>query len=683
MLLPWLAHHIDFGELTTTELARHILPPEQVTIAVEGSVRSATVEMAFKNYAEVFPDAVAVVTREPKAKEFDPDCDVFVYLRSLEPPVAERRQEASAVGIPIIYALDDDLLRLYGGKPKSADLIAAIERHLREADAVIVYSRSLVDAVAARNPRVTTLLMNMPARYLDRPAAGADARPTRYLIIGRLVRQRELRALADELRAFFAAHPDEARLTVFADERLEPDYRALLEGIDFDTTPLLHYREFREFLAGSEFDFVVNPLRDSPFNRGKSPVKFFEATIAGAVLITSAMPVYKPVEHNVSGITVPWKEGAWRETLEASLAMPVPQRQAIHAGAVRQIHTEFATEANYLPFRTAIEAARLHAVFGPQTNGEQAAILIDDRHDAGLAEAIERILAPHGFRLISATTLGENDDKADLLRRSGVALVHAAAPDSPWLAAARSAGLPALAGWDDAAAVSTRVPGGVIVLADTVAAAAAARAAGYRHALRWTAPPPARWRGFADKPLKPGKDGVRIVSSAGADAAGWLAPTLERLAAGGAAIRFEADCPDAERVGWEAAFAPFAATIPFDGDASGPPERRGVVMTVDADATARRSALEAMSYGIPVIAVAGPEMAELIADGRTGRLVPPDPEAVAGAILETFALPPEDLAMLRERAASTASILAGPAVAAANLVRFYRLAVELARQGKG
>lgn len=683
MLLPQLARQVNYQQLTTTRLVQHVLPPEKVTIAVDGSVRSATVAMAFNNYADVFPGEIVSTTRGPKAETFEPDCDVFVFIRSFEAPEPGRRQEADDLQIPIIYALDDDLLRLFSRKEENAGKVAAIEQHLGEADFIIAYSRALVAEIEKRNPRVTTLWMNMPARFLDRPAArpAADGM-ARYLIIGRVIRSHELRTMADELRAFFAEHASEAKLTVFASDRLEPDYRRLLDGVDFDVTPTLKYLEFRAFLTRSDFDFVINPLLDTPFNRGKSPVKYFESAIAGAVLITSDMPVYKAVRHDETGIVVPWKEGAWRAGLEHSLALSAEGRQRLHAGAVQHLREAFTTEANYLPFRTAIEAARLHVVLGGRTEGDgETAILVDDPDDAGLIDAIRQCLGPSGFRVVDAASLGKPPldpaAGAALLRGAHIRLVHAANPGSPWLAAADVASLPCVAGWTMTADHAEHVD---LVLAETAAEMIEARAAGFAAALRWTPPPPDSRRGLASKPLKANKDGVRIVASRGA-APAWIAPMLQRLHDSDTAIRFEVACPDAERAEWDAAFAPYSETIPVTVGVTTPPEHRGVVVIVGVGGL--KAALEAMSTGIPVIAVAAPDLEEFIADGLSGRIVAADPGAVARAIEEVFALEPDALARLRECAASAAAILAGPAIAAANLLRFYRLAALARQQRQG
>ena len=60
--------------------------------------------------------------------------------------------------------------------------------------------------------------------------------------------------------------------------------------------------------------------------------------------------------------------------------------------------------------------------------------------------------------------------------------------------------------------------------------------------------------------------------------------------------------------------------------------------------------LEAMACGLPVIACAGSGAAEVVSDGATGRLIPPDDPATLAATLRTLL---EDHA-LREQTGETA-----------------------------
>ncbi len=679
-ILPYLGAHFDQTELLETQLAARLLPEERAVVSVSGSVRSATVEMAFRNYAETFPAAIGLVEDEAP-----PIHDMTVNLRTLTPPNADQRAKALAERKPLIYALDDDLFALYGRRAENAPILHAVEDHTRAADLVIVYARALIEHAAALNPRVSALAMNTPARFIERCVDGEKERgKTRYLLIGRVIRGRELRKLGDELRDFFNAHRGEATLTVFSDERLDPEYRELLSGIDYETTPLLHYRRFREFLVGSTFHFLINPLRESRFNRGKSPVKYLEATMAGAVLITSKAHVYRQVKHGETGIVVPWRTGAWREALEESLAMGEGERAAMHAAAAADIGSTRSTEATYLTFRTTLEAAQLHALLRSRLRpGGKALIVVDDPARTGLPESLRSLLDPLHFTVVIADDLAASSpgERAETLKENGAALVHAATLRSPWLAAATEAGIPSVSGIDSADELRPPIARPLAGDPDCIAAvtadlAGSAEQAGFARSFRWTPSLP-RPKKFAQNSLHRQRGGVRIAAASGRDIASdaeLIAASLQAFA-GDTPVRLEIACGADDQNAWRTALAVHAVRpepVFVEGKAL---SRRAVLLTLGDGDDLRRATLEAMSVGVPVISVRG-DVGPRGDDGLRDCDVSPEPEAVATALRRLYALRPRRLQTLRRGAAATAFTLADPDVAAANLIRLYRIAVE-------
>lgn len=684
-ILPYLGRCFSRTELRQTELASALLPTERMIISTAGSVRSATVEMAYRNFARTFPDAIGVVEEDVPAIH-----DVAVNLRSLTPPWAERRRRAIEERKPVVYALDDDLFALYGRRAENRPVLEAVEDHVRDSDYIVVYSPALIERVAAFNPRVTALAMNTPRSHLGRSIDPNGTRQvTRYLLIGRVIRGRELRLLSEELRDFFAAHPTDATLTIFSDERLDPEYREILAGIDYETTPLKHYLQFRRFLADSDYDFVLNPLRETRFNRGKSPVKYLEATMAGAVLISSRASVYKLVRNEETGITVPWTPGAWHDALEASLAMSESERATIHAAAVAHIIETRSTEACYLPFRTTLEAAQLHATFQSRLRQDgMPRILVDDPSKTGLADHIRTLLAPLHFTILDAGDVDlpkAGTTTAKALEAAEISLVHAASPRSDWFAAASEIGVPtvcAVDGPDDLMPAYARPirdePD--IVIAPDEHAASAADLAGYPRVTRWTRPTQHSKR-FADGSPHRVRGGLRIVSRAGSDASidADLAANTALAFSLGKPLRVEIDCVEDQRELWRATFSSVAPGIEPRFVDRGQPRRRAVLLTLGSDQRTHQAILGAMASGVPVITACDRD-APSIADGVAIHVSDPSASAIAEALTRIYALPPHRLAERRKRASAAAFALASPEIAAANLIRIYREAASAAER---
>lgn len=688
-VLPWIAQ--CFAGKEARWLTASLIPPDPIALAVEGSVRSATIEMAFRNYADVFANEVRILDRAEDSESSVPlSADILVCLRSLDPLQNPSRARMRSQGKPIIYALDDDLLRLYGRQKQGDPKLEIVQQQLADADHVIAYSRSLTGGVAAFNPRVSILSMNTPARFVDRaPTAAAKHKLTRYVVIGRLIRGREFRWLADEMQAFFANHRGDAQLTIFADDRLEPEYRAILTGVDFDVVPLLKYRQFREFLQRSEFDFVINPLRDSPFNRGKSPVKYLEATMAGAVLITSAMSVYKPVRDDDTGIVVPWKKGAWHDALERAQSMPPARRAEIHSAAARHIAGRLSTEATYLKFRTTLEAARLHALLRSRLRPAGIPrVLVDDPDNTGLSAVLERLLTPYHFEIVSVSDFDpaigvDAESRRATLRDSGIALVHATTPGSGWIDTAIASHVPAIAGRAQGEATRSIADQPDLILAATISAARAARESGFANVVRWT-PPLSEPQPRTGKPLKRASDGIRIVvGGAMADAEGprLLGASIAAIHQRNPELRIEVVATDDEFDAWREAAGTASKALHFVDGAPGTLRQRGVLVLAGSGRRTVGTAIEAFMRGVPVLAVAADILGEF---GSCCREVEADAATIADAVDALFSMSPEDLATIRASAANRTAMLAGPEIAAANLTRFYRLAVDnaIARAGR-
>src|SRR5688500_15589874 len=90
--------------------------------------------------------------------------------------------------------------------------------------------------------------------------------------------------------------------------------------------------------------------------------------------------------------------------------------------------------------------------------------------------------------------------------------------------------------------------------------------------------------------------------------------------------------------------------------------------------------IEAMGYGKPVIASAAGGILDIVADGRTGLLVPPgEPEALAGAIRQAMD-DPHGLSLIAERGTQFAAEAFGWDEIVSRLGAVYESAVA-ARSG--
>jgi glycosyltransferase involved in cell wall biosynthesis len=89
-------------------------------------------------------------------------------------------------------------------------------------------------------------------------------------------------------------------------------------------TPLmvLNYQDYSQYCAGLEIDIALAPLRDSPFNRSKSPVKFYEYSALGLPGVYSDVAAYNEVVVDHENGLLARDDDSWHEQLSALIENP-------------------------------------------------------------------------------------------------------------------------------------------------------------------------------------------------------------------------------------------------------------------------------------------------------------------------------------------------------------------------
>jgi glycosyltransferase involved in cell wall biosynthesis len=242
--------------------------------------------------------------------------DVVVFCRNTEPRYGSWLDAALGLGRPIIYELDDNFFAIPSDTPQGRyhrDIarLALLERYLREASVVRVYSEALRARIAPLNPRVSRvrglidwdLVSSVPPR-LSPPVriVYATSRVTDTLaemFVPDLCRV--LDAFHGRVQAWFLGHrpPDLVARPDVHHARFVPDYDVF----------------FGEFTRAG-FDIGVAPLLEDEFHRSKSDNKFREYAAARIAGIYSDVEVYRDcVTHGQTGLLVPRVPGAWFEAM--------------------------------------------------------------------------------------------------------------------------------------------------------------------------------------------------------------------------------------------------------------------------------------------------------------------------------------------------------------------------------
>lgn len=262
--------------------------------------------------------------------------------------LVETIRRASAA---FIYALDDNLLEL---SPDLHDITKeqrwVVEFFLRQADQVIVTTRPLRDQLASFNANIVVMPNALDERLLPssrslEPAPALfEPRPIVIGYMGTLTHDEDLLMILPALKEIGQRYAGLVEFQVIGAVGREETRRALAELPARFIQPRAEEIEYPLFILwfGSEvhWDIGLAPLRDTPFTRGKSDIKFLDYSAIGAAGIYSRVPAYEStVRHRQTGWLVDNKVEAWLEALEALLA-DEPLRRKVARQAAEYLYTE-------------------------------------------------------------------------------------------------------------------------------------------------------------------------------------------------------------------------------------------------------------------------------------------------------------------------------------------------------
>ncbi|WP_445000731.1 glycosyltransferase family 1 protein [Halomonas mongoliensis] len=238
----------------------------------------------------------------------------------------EREREAFGT---IRYLIDDDL----AAAAEDATLPAAYQarmaraaerqpRLLALADEVVACSEPLAARLRAQHGdvRVMTPPLISPLPELAHFAAGpSPERPWRLGFHGTRAHLADLLHIAPALEAV-QRERDDTELELMLGEHAPPGLAALPRTLCPAPLP---WERFRTYQASRRVHIGLAPLLDTPFNRGKSFIKFLDIAVMGGVGIYSSRPPYTEiVEHGVNGLLAGDDPADWQRCLEWLLNHP-------------------------------------------------------------------------------------------------------------------------------------------------------------------------------------------------------------------------------------------------------------------------------------------------------------------------------------------------------------------------
>lgn len=243
--------------------------------------------------------------------------DVVVFCRNTEPRYGAPLDMALALGKPIIYELDDNFFAMPSATPGSQyhsdpARLGQLERYVRNASLVRVYSDILRSRVATLNPEVHRVDGLIDWDLVPTAPRARSAAKLRVVYATSRIADLLAGMFMTELRRVLDTFPGRVEAWFWGYRPTEfsghPDAHFLEFVQDYDVF-------FRRF-ASAGFDIGIAPLPDDEFHGAKSDNKFREYAASRIAGVYSDVQVYRDcVAHARTGLLVPAVPGAWLDAI--------------------------------------------------------------------------------------------------------------------------------------------------------------------------------------------------------------------------------------------------------------------------------------------------------------------------------------------------------------------------------
>lgn len=264
----------------------------------------------------------------------------ILICRSLPEVWIELLESHRAKVAQIVYLFDDD----FAAGARSDDLPSAyrerLGRIMREqwsrllnlADEVVVTSRALASRFSDAHKNIS--LLEPPMIF---PAAGTEHFDSQEFVCsfhGTRAHARDLLHIATAIECILDSNKSvrlRSALGRFTPARLRAADRV-------DCVEPMSWSRFKKYLVRQRIHVGLVPLLDTPFNGGKSYVKFLEIAAMGGVGIFSRRPPYVDiVEHGVDGLLVDDNPASWVDVIQGLVEDRSKVRRMAEAAAAKAI----------------------------------------------------------------------------------------------------------------------------------------------------------------------------------------------------------------------------------------------------------------------------------------------------------------------------------------------------------
>lgn len=366
-ILPYrskVPYYLSLNDLHVANITRR----KKRNIAVLKTHYSTSIDVTIRNFTQRIKNMPLnyYFVKESDVSLLDPsDYDLLVLYRTVSGLTTKYVSRADVANKPIAYFMDDNMLKFHELgeayaylKPNSHDYIN-LEKHLSKSDTIISYNEVISKDCRKYNNKIIELSTNIPSQYIHQnKSAELLNSKIKLAIISGKVREKEIKMLWPVLEDLSKKYSEKIELHFWG---MNPDDFGSLYCAKF-FRPFDHsYDRYLDELSKTFFHFHICPL-EGQFDAqiSKSPIKFLEGVVSGAVGIFSNILPYSNIPDNLCIKTNNSVEG-WKEALEFAINLAEKERKQIYDNARDFILNVYTTESQAHKFLLAVESTELHS----------------------------------------------------------------------------------------------------------------------------------------------------------------------------------------------------------------------------------------------------------------------------------------------------------------------------------
>ncbi len=363
----YLKHRHHFPSIEGFSAA---LPSEQKTAVLIRNGYEPTHEIAFNHY-----DSVAHRRGHYKSyyqqvdqvgSSWQKEADLLLLIRSTENEAKDLMAEALASEKPVGYYLDDDLLAFYEYGPEFDYLAPGspayqnISDLLEGADAVWCNTPYLEASVKTRNPRTIPHHGCIPGKFLQSEIRRrVSDKAIRIGYVGTGYHVEEFDYLWPAIQEISQEYGDRLNFEFWG---LDINRRPPLASPAIQRAYDPSYLNYLARLEKAGFDIMLMPLFDHPRPKlAKSVSKYFQAAVAGALAIFSAVPQYANLPGGVTCLKADNSVESWGRALREAITMPADKFDLMRRRMIAHVEEEYSETAQIHLHEAAWRATEFHA----------------------------------------------------------------------------------------------------------------------------------------------------------------------------------------------------------------------------------------------------------------------------------------------------------------------------------